>query len=164
RDSVLWSLGAHEVAVILHLVEEEPCRVVAHGGSCRGDGTDALVFGYLGFPSGLTAHLHLSWLDARKERRFTIVGSRPTAMLDDMALQAKLNIYDKSLDRDPFNSAGYVTRGGDIISPWLSNREPLQTECEHFIDCIRNSSEPRTGASSGLRVVRVLEQLQRSLD
>ena len=164
RESVLWSLGAHEVSVILHLADEDPSQVTAHGESYRHAGGEDVVFGYLAFPSGLVAHLHLSWLAPRKERRFTIVGSYRMATLDDTALRAKLKIYDKGLDHGPRNYGEYITRGCAMYSPGLENREPLQIECEHFIDCIRRGEEPQTGVTSGLRVVRVLEQLQHSLD
>ena len=84
-ENALWSLGAHDVSVVLHLVGEEPDECVAHGESYVRAGVEDVVFCYLRFPSGVAAHLHLSWLDPHKERRFTVVGSRRMATFDDMA-------------------------------------------------------------------------------
>ena len=76
-ENALWSLGAHDVSVLLHLADEEPSELDARGESYMRQGIEDVVFGYLRFPSGLAAHLHLSWLDPHKERRFTVVGSQP---------------------------------------------------------------------------------------
>ena len=163
-ENALWSLGAHDVAVILRLAGEEPTEVYAHGESYMRPGVEDVVFCYLRFPSGLAAHLHLSWLDPHKERRFTIVGSRRMATFDDMELERKVTVYDKGFDQD-FQSYGeYIARSGDIWSPRISNEEPLRIECTHFLDRVRDGGEPRSGARSGVAVVRVLEALQRSLE
>ncbi len=163
-ENALWSLGAHDVSVVLHLAGEEPTEVVAHGESYVRDGVEDVVFCFMRFPSGISAHLHLSWLDPHKERRFTVVGSRRMATFDDMALEGKLTIYDKGFDEDARGYGEYITRAGDIFSPRILNAEPLRIECEHFVECIRRGLRPRSDGESGLRVVRVLEQLQRSLD
>jgi predicted dehydrogenase len=163
-ENALWSLGAHDVSVVLHLADEEPSECRAVGESYMRDGVEDVVFCYLRFPSGLAAHLHLSWLDPHKERRFTVVGSKRMATFDDMEIERKVTVYDKGFDQD-FSSYGeYIARSGDIHSPRVSNEEPLRIECRHFIDRIRDRAEPRSGPESGLRVVRVLEALQRSLE
>jgi predicted dehydrogenase len=162
-ENALWSLGAHDVSVILRLAGEEPYEALAVGESYVKPGVEDVVFAFMRFPSGLTAHMHLSWLDPHKERRFTVVGSRRMATFDDMELERKLTIYDKGFDEDYSSYGEYIARSGDISSPRVSNEEPLRIECAHFIECIREGTEPRSGAESGLRVVRVLEQLQTSL-
>jgi predicted dehydrogenase len=162
-ENALWSLGAHDVSVMLALVGEEPSEVTAVGESYMRPGIEDVVFCFLRFPSGVAAHLHLSWLDPHKERRFTVVGSKRMATFDDMSLERKIEIYDKGFDQD-FSSYGeYIARSGDIHSPRVSNEEPLRIECRHFIDCIAEGRQPRSGPQSGLRVVRVLEALQDSL-
>jgi predicted dehydrogenase len=163
-ENALWSLGAHDVSVVLHLVGEEPEQCLAHGACYVREGVEDVVFCYLRFPSGVVAHLHLSWLDPHKERRITVVGSRRMATFDDMLLEGKLAIYDKGFDEDSRSWGEYIARSGDIFSPRISNAEPLRIECEHFLDCIRTGRTPLSDGRSGLRVVRVLEQLQRSLD
>jgi predicted dehydrogenase len=163
-ENALWSLGAHDVSVLLYLAGEEPWEVVAHGESYVREGVEDVVFCFLRFPSGLTAHLHLSWLDPHKERRFTVVGSQRMATFDDMALEEKLKIYDKGFDQSSSSYGEYITRSGNIFSPQIPNVEPLRVECEHFVDCVREGRRPRSDGESGVRVVRVLEELQRSLD
>jgi predicted dehydrogenase len=163
-ESALWSLGAHDVSVMLRLAGEEPLECRAVGESYMHEGVEDVVFAYLRFPSGLAAHMHLSWLDPHKERRFTVVGSRRMATFDDMELERKLTVYDKGFDED-FSSYGeYIARSGDSHSYRLPNEEPLRIECRHFLDCVRDGVEPRSGGQSGLGVVRVLEALQQSLE
>jgi predicted dehydrogenase len=163
-ENALWSLGAHDVSVVLALAQEAPVEAVAHGRSYVRPGVEDVVFCFLRFPSGLSAHLHLSWLDPHKERRFTVVGSQRMATFDDMALEGKLTIYDKGFDEDARGYGEYITRSGDIFSPRIPNVEPLRVECEHFVDSVRRGERPASDGESGLRVVRVLESLQRSLE
>ena len=162
-ENALWSLGAHDVSVILRLAGEEPFECTAVGESYVKRGVEDVVFAFMRFPSGLTAHMHLSWLDPHKERRFTVVGSRRMATFDDMELERKLTIYDKGFDEDYTTYGEYIARSGDASSPRISNEEPLRIECQHFIDRVRDGAEPRSGAESALRVVRVLERLQQTL-
>jgi len=163
-ENALWSLGAHDVSVVLHLAGEEPYEVEARGESYMRSGVEDVVFCFLRFPSGLSAHLHLSWLDPHKERRFTVVGSRQMATFDDMELERKVTVYDKGFDESTSGYGEYITRSGDVWSPRIASTEPLRVECQHFIDCVRDGRTPETDGHSGLRVVRVLEGLQRSLD
>ena len=152
------------MSVALHLIGEEPEECLAHGASYVRQGVQDVVFCYLRFPSGTVAHLHLSWLDPRKERRITVVGAQKMATFDDTLIEGKLTIYDKGFDQDTRSWGEYLTRSGDTFSPQISNREPLRLECEHFIECVRTGATPRSDGRSGLRVVRVLEALQQSLD
>jgi len=163
-ENALWSLGAHDVSVVLHLAEEEPSELHAFGKSYMRPGIEDVVFCYLRFPSGLMAHLHLSWLDPHKERRFTVVGSQRMATFDDMELEQKLVIYDKGFDEDWSSYGEYIARSGDVWSPRVSNEEPLRIECRHFAECVREGRDPVSDGVNGVRVVRVLEGLQRSLE
>jgi predicted dehydrogenase len=163
-ENALWSLGAHDVSVVLHLIGEEPEECLAQGASFVREGVEDVVFCYLRFPSGVVAHLHLSWLDPHKERRLTVVGARRMATFDDMLLEGKLTVYDKGFDEDTRSWGEYIARSGDIFSPRIASVEPLRVECEHFLEAVRGGAAPRSDGSSGLRVVRVLERLQRSLE
>lgn len=163
-ENALWSLGPHDVSVALSLIGEDPSEIHAHGEAYMNDGVEDVVFGYLRFPSGVAAHMHLSWLDPHKQRQITVVGSKRMATFDDMRVEGKLTIYDKGFDED-FKSYGeYLARSGDITMPRISNEEPLRIECRHFVDCIVSGSTPRTDAHSGLRTVRVLEGMQDALN
>jgi predicted dehydrogenase len=163
-ENALWSLGAHDVSVLLRLAGEEPYEVEARGESYMREGVEDVVFCFLRFPSGLAAHLHLSWLDPHKERRFTVVGDQRMATFDDMALEGKITVYDKGFDEPASSYGEYITRSGDIWMPRLSNVEPLRIECEHFVRSVRDGTPPVSDGVAGLRVVRVLEALQRALD
>jgi predicted dehydrogenase len=164
-ENALWSLGAHDVSVVLALAgNEDPVECTAVGESYMRAGVEDVVFCYLRFPSGLAAHLHLSWLDPHKERRFTVVGSKRMATFDDMEVDRKLTVYDKGFDQDWSSFGEYIQRSGATWTPPIPNDEPLRLECAHFVERVGDGGEPRSGAESGLRVVRVLEQLQRSLE
>ena len=163
-ENALWSLGAHDVSVVLHLAGEDPDVLEARGEAYTRAGVEDVVFAFLRFPSGLAAHMHLSWLDPHKERRFTVVGSKKMATFDDMEVDRKVTVYDKGFDEPAEGYGEYITRSGDIWSPRIPNREPLRIECDHFVNAIRTGTKPRSDGASGLRVVRVLETAQQALD
>lgn len=163
-ENALWSLGPHDVSVALALIGDEPDEIYAHGESYMNPGVEDVVFGYLRFPTGVAAHIHLSWLDPHKERRITVVGSKRMATFDDMSIEGKLTVYDKGFDESYESYGEYLARSGDITMPQISNEEPLRIVCRHFVECIQSGTTPRTDAASGLRTVRVLEGLQNSLD
>jgi predicted dehydrogenase len=163
-ENALWSLGAHDVSVVLALVGDAPAEASARGDAFVRERVEDVVFAYLRFSSEIAAHLHLSWLDPHKERRITVVGSKRMATFDDMALERKLTVYDKGFDPDYSSYGEYITRSGAAWSPHVPNKEPLRVECAHFVQCVASGSRPRTDGRSGLRVVRVLEALQSSLE
>jgi predicted dehydrogenase len=163
-ENALWSLGVHDLSVILHLVDEEPSELWARGESFLKQGVEDVVFCYLRFPSGTTAHMHLSWLDPHKMRRMTVVGSQKMAVFDDMELERKITVYDKAAEQPSGTYGEWRTRTGDIHSPRIANDEPLRLECSHFLGLVRGRGDQLRAARDGLAVVRVLEQLQASLD
>jgi len=166
-ENALWSLGAHDVAVLLDLVGERPVEAQARGECYVRPNVEDVVFGYLKFPSGTVAHLHLSWLDPHKTRKLTVVGSKKMVVFDDMETDRKVTIYDKSvsLPRSTDSYGEYVSvRFGDISIPRIANDEPLRLECQEFVDAIAESRPPRCSGREGLAVVEVLEAMQTSLD
>jgi predicted dehydrogenase len=165
-ENALWSLGPHDIAVLLYLLDEAPLAVSARGESYLQKGIADVVFCHLRFPTGVSAHLHLSWLDPHKLRKLTVVGSKGMAVVDDMETERKLTIYESSAVAQPTDSFGeYVNVSfGDIVSPRLPNDEPLRLECEHFVRMVRSASPGAGSMRSAAAVVRVLEALQLSLD
>jgi predicted dehydrogenase len=163
-ENALWSLGAHDLSVILHLVEEEPLEAWARGESFLNPGVEDVVFCYLRFPSGIVAHMHLSWLDPHKMRRMTVVGDRKMAVFDDMEPERKVTVYDKGPEQRADTWGEWQTRSGDISIPKVANDEPLRLECEHFVSLLRGEGDRFAAAREGLAVVRALEQLQASLE
>jgi predicted dehydrogenase len=162
-ENALWSLGVHDLSVILYLVEEEPAEVWARGNAFLNPGVEDVVFCYLSFPSGKIAHMHLSWLDPHKLRKMTVVGSEKSVVFDDMELERKVTIYEKGPWQPAETYGEWRTRTGDIFSPKIANDEPLRLECEHFVALVAGEGNARKAASDGLAVVRTLEQLQNSL-
>ena len=163
-ENALWSLGVHDLSVILFLLDEEPSEVLARGESFLKPGVEDVVFCHLRFPSGKVAHMHLSWLDPHKMRRMTVVGTEKMAVFDDMELDRKVTVYDSAAEPSLRSYGEWSTRTGDVYSPRIPNAEPLRLECEHFLGLVRGEGDRLAAARAGLGVVRALEQLQASLE
>jgi predicted dehydrogenase len=161
-ENALWSLGVHDLSVILHLTGEEPSETWAHGNAFLMPGVEDVVFCFLRFPSGKIAHLHLSWLDPHKMRKLTVVGRDRMAVFDDMELERKVTIYDKAPEQPAQTYGEWRTRTGDIFSPKIANDEPLRLEVSHFLRLVRTGGDG-VEARDGLAVVRALERLQEAL-
>jgi predicted dehydrogenase len=164
NENALWSLGVHDLSVILWLLGEEPSEVVAHGLDYLQDGIEDVVFCFLRFPSGKVAHMHLSWLDPHKMRKITVVGREKMVVFDDMELERKVTVYDKA-PWEPAETYGeWRTRTGDIYSPKVANDEPLRLELQHFLRLVDEGPGDYREALDGLAVVRALDRLTRSLE
>ncbi len=161
-ENALWSLGVHDLSVILWLIQEEIVEASAHGHAFLNEGVEDVVFCYLRFASGKIAHMHLSWLDPHKMRRMTVVGRDKMAVFDDMALDHKVTVYDKAPEQPSGSYGEWRTRTGDTFSPKISNAEPLKLECQHFLRLVREGWDGRE-MHDGLQVVRALELLTESL-
>jgi predicted dehydrogenase len=174
----LWDFGPHDVSIILYLLGATPTRVSARQFSVLNRPHEDIAFLVLEFESGVVAHVHESWLDPRKIRQFTVVGSRKMAVYDDTDFEAPLRVYDKGVeletgDEEDSTFAGFSAgegygefklriRAGDVVMPRVPPREPLRTEVEHFVSCVADGTEPVTSARHGARVVAVLEAAERS--
>ena len=164
-ESALWSFGPHDLSMIDFLLEQEPESVAARGQSVLQRGIEDVVFLTLRFATGQMAHVHLSWLNPRKERRLTLVCSQKMVEFDDVT-QDKLRIYDRGYDRPPefADFAKYLTlRDGDVFIPKVPMDEPLRLELRHFLDCIDARSQPVSDLAHGVRVIRTLAAAERSL-
>jgi predicted dehydrogenase len=161
-ENALWSLGVHDLSVILYLIGEEIVEAAAHGHAFLNEGVEDVVFCYLRFASGKIAHMHLSWLDPHKMRRLTVVGRDKMAVFDDMELEQKVTVYDKAPEQPSGTYGEWRTRTGDIFSPKLSNDEPLNLECRHFVRLVQEGWDGRE-MRDGLEVVRALELLTENL-
>jgi predicted dehydrogenase len=164
EENALWSLGVHDLSVILYLLDEDPETAVAHGRDFLTPGVEDVVFCYLRFPSGKIAHMHLSWLDPHKMRKLTVVGREKMAVFDDMELERKVTVYEKSPWKRAETYGEWQTRSGDIYIPKISTAEPLRLECTFFLELIDGRHDRAKVARDGARVVRALEMLTQSLD
>jgi predicted dehydrogenase len=163
NENALWSLGVHDLSVILWLIGEEPDEVVAHGRDFLQQGVEDVVFCYLRFPSGKVAHMHLSWLDPHKMRKMTVVGKEKMVVFDDMELERKVTVYDKAPWQRAETYGEWQTRTGDIHIPKVPTAEPLRIECQAFLELIDGDGDRRQVAADAASVVRALEQLTASL-
>jgi len=163
HENALWSLGVHDLSVILWLIEEEPEEVVAVGRDFLQPGVEDVVFCYLRFPSGKVAHMHLSWLDPHKLRKMTVVGKEKMAVFDDMELERKIVVYEKAPWEPAERYGEWRTRTGDIYSPNIPVDEPLRLEVAHFLELVRSGPGDHREAVDGLAVVGALERLTESL-
>ena len=163
NENALWSLGVHDLSVILWLLGEEPTAAIAHGVDYLQDGIEDVVFCFLRFPSGKVAHMHLSWLDPHKMRKMTVVGTEKMAVFDDMELDRKVTIYEKSPGRAFSTYGEWQTRTGDIRIPKIATDEPLKLECRAFLALVEGDGDRGQVARDGARVVRALDQLTASL-
>jgi len=163
NENALWSLGVHDLSVILWLLGEEPSEAVAHGVDYLQKGIEDVVFCFLRFPSGKVAHMHLSWLDPHKMRKMTVVGREKMVVFDDMELERKVTVYEKG-PWEPAQTYGeWRTRTGDIFSPKIANDEPLRLELQHFLRLVAEGPGDHREATDGLAVVRALDRLTTSL-
>jgi predicted dehydrogenase len=165
-ENALWSFAPHDISQIVYMLGADPVDVSARGQSFIQDGIEDVVFLSLYFSNRIMAHIHLSWLDPHKVRSTTIVGSKRMAVFDDVATSEKLRIYDSCATPPLPHSYGEAikVRFGDIHIPHISSAEPLKIECQHFLDCVRSRTTPRSDAKDGLRTVRILQAAQTSLE
>ena len=136
-ENALWSLGAHDLSVMLYLVGEEPVEAWARGESFLREGVEDVVFCYLRFPSGVVAHMHLSWLDPQKMRKVTVVGRDKMAVFDDMESERKLTVHDKGPVLRP--ASEWQVRTGTSTFRRSPEREPLGIECRRYVSLVGGS-------------------------
>jgi predicted dehydrogenase len=165
--NVAWDLAPHDISIVLHLLEEQPYSVNCRGSAHVTPGVEDVTSMSLSFHKDRSAIIHSSWLDPRKVREMTIVGSKRMIVYDDVAQQEKIRIFDARVERPPhydtFAEFHYAYHYGDTYSPYVKQEEPLKTECQHFLDCIQNGKEPLTNGRKGLELVRILEASSESL-
>jgi predicted dehydrogenase len=160
EENALWSFAPHDVAVILRLLGEMPVEVTCAGGSYLTPGLADVTVSTLLFQSGRRAHIFVSWLNPFKEQKLVVMGEQRMAVFNDVTAEDKLVLYDQRVD---FQEAMPVLQNDGQQAIVLSGDEPLRRECEHFLECVATRNTPLTDAESGVRVLRVLEACQASL-
>jgi predicted dehydrogenase len=162
--NVLWDLAPHDISILLEVLGAEPIAVSARGACHVQPGIHDVAYVELRFPNDVMAHVHVSWLDPGKVRRMTVVGSKKMAVYDDTDSE-KLRVFDRSVaPAAPTSGTGQLLyRFGESTSIPLPQAEPLRRQCSYFLRCVRGGPCSRPLGLEGLRVVRVLEQADRSL-
>ena len=169
--NALWSLAPHDISITNLWLQAEPNAVSARGFSYLTNGVEDVVFVTLEYPGNISVSLTLSWLDPRKSRLMTVVGTDKMVVYDDVSLDGKISIHDKGIENlskflkepESFSEFHHKIRNGDVLFPNLNFIEPLAVECAHFAECILNNRTPRTDGRNGRNVVKVLEAAQKSL-
>jgi len=164
----LWNFAPHDISIIQYwLNDPEPLTVNRSGMDFMQKGVEDVVFLNVTYPNKIMANIHVSWLDPQKVRKMIIVGSRKMVVYDDIA-DDKIAIYDKGIDKkailgqnmdfDSIRQVQFNYRSGDILLPQVKFTEPLRVEAEHYLESIRNHSNPLTGVAHARTVVSILER------
>jgi len=165
--NVTWDLAPHDISIILSIIGEQPVTVNCQGSAHVTPGVEDVTSLCLTFRNQRTAIIQSSWLDPRKVREMTIVGSKKMIVYDDVQPLEKIRIFDARVERPPhydtFGEFQYAYHYGDIHIPYVKQEEPLKTECQHFLDSIKNGTVPLTDGEQGLEMVRILEASSESL-
>ncbi|MGH2651651.1 MAG: Gfo/Idh/MocA family protein, partial [Actinomycetota bacterium] len=179
RDvNVLWNLAPHDVAILLYVLGGEPEAVRAQGHGYVHPDVEDVAFLTMEFPGERLAHVQVSWLDPRKVRQVTVVGTEKMVIYDDVDVDARIRVYDKGIDVVP-NPEGAegpagrrhenlgefqtLVRSGDLLIPKIEFEEPLAVQCREFVRAIAEERPPLTGADHAVQVVRVLEAASDSM-
>lgn len=175
RDvNVIWDLAPHDLSIFCYVLQRDPISVSAHGAAHIQAGVHDVAFVDVTFPGNVIGNIHVSWLNPRKVRSVTIVGSKKMVVCDDIEDVEKIRIYDKGVtlpfeanqlpfETDRFQDFHLSYRYGGITIPHVPFAEPLRTQCEHFLDCIRTGRRPQSDGRVSMKVVQLLEAADRSL-
>jgi UDP-2-acetamido-3-amino-2,3-dideoxy-glucuronate N-acetyltransferase len=161
EENILWSFAPHDISVITSIAGGEPESVSANAGTFIQSNVADITVNNLTFCSGMKAHIFVSWYHPYKEQKMVVIGSKKMAQIDGVAAVQSIQVYDKRVTVDS-NGPTLHNLEGEMIP--VDTSEPMATECQHFLDCISTRSQPITGFENGLRVLRVLEASQMSMD
>ena len=165
--NVAWDLAPHDISIILYFMGDVPLTVNCQGDAHITPGIEDVTTMCLMFSKGRSAVIQSSWLDPRKVREMTVVGSKRMIVYDDVAPLEKIRIYDVRVERPPhydtFAEFHYSYHYGDIYAPYVKQEEPLKLECQHFLDCIQQGKSPLSNGRQGLQLVKILESASISL-
>ena len=166
--NVAWDLAPHDLSIILHLLRDSPETINCQGNAHISPHVEDVTNMSLTFPGNRFATVQSSWIEPRKVRQMTIVGTKGMIVYDDVEQLEKIKIFDTRVDKPPHYESYadflYSYHYGDSYCPRLDQREPLRTQCEHFLDCILKKTRPLTSGEDGLRIVRLLEKSAESLN
>ena len=165
--NVVWDLMTHDISILLHFLNQAPSWVSAQGASFLSSQCEDVAFATLGFEDGVVANIRASWLDPRKVREITVVGSGKMAFFNDLETQEPVRIFDKGAMREPsyesFGEFKLVTRTGDVVSPAIPASEPLKNQCQHFLRSVMTRRPVLSDGNDGLRVVEVVVAINQSI-
>lgn len=165
--NVIWDLAPHDLSIILYVLGKTPNSVNAQGLAHFRKHIEDVAMMTINFGDCM-AFVHNSWLDPNKIRKMVFVGSKKMLVYDDISQNEKIKIYDKGIESptyyDTYAEFHFAYRYGDIYIPKVEEYEPLRRECTHFIECVRDNTTPKSDGFSGLRVIKILEAANVSIN
>jgi predicted dehydrogenase len=165
--NVVWDLAPHDISILKYITNKKPIAISAFGMANVYKPIEDVAIVNIKLQGGILVTMRLSWLDPHKVRKVIIVGSKKMLVYDDISEQDKITIYDKGVSvpkyYDSFDDFKFSYKYGDITKPLVDNAEPLEIECRHFIDCIENNRVPKSDGAHGMRVIKIIESIQRSI-
>lgn len=168
--NALWDLAPHDVSIFNYLFDGCPSSASGTGHKALGQKLDDVAFASLKYASGVMAHIHVSWLDPKKVRQITIVGDKKMVVWDDLDPVSPIKLYDKHVEKtttfyETYGEFQLLSREGSIVMPTVRLTEPLKTQAQYFLDCLKSGRSPElTDAQKGQDVVRTLCAIQESID
>jgi len=160
EENILWSFATHDVSVIISLLGEMPEEIFVHGGNYINPNIADVTITTMNFSGGVKAHIFVSWLHPYKEQKLIVIGDNKMAMFNDVNIEEKLFLYENKVDWIERLPVPHLEKAHPIK---IKKKEPLKSECKHFIECITSRKTPKTDGHSGLRVLKILEACQKSL-
>jgi predicted dehydrogenase len=165
-----WDLAAHDLSIFDYWLGRPAVSVTARGECYLHEPVHDVVMASYAYPGGVLATVHTSWLNPRKVREITVVGEKKMVVWNDMDLIEPVRVYDKSVNpeqepayADSFGAARMIIRDGDVLIPKVPGGEPLQEECRHFVECIRDGVKPINDAVMATHVVKALAATDESM-
>jgi predicted dehydrogenase len=169
--NVVWDLAPHDLSIMDHIVGREPVTLMATGSCHIEPGLENIAYVQMRFDDSMIANFHFNWLSPVKIRRTLIAGSRRMIVYDDIEPTEKVRVYDSGVDRAAVGADEEETyktlvsyRTGDVWVPKLDPTEALRYVCAEFLDSIKHSRPSSSDGAAGLRVVRLLEAAQQSIN
>jgi predicted dehydrogenase len=165
--NVVWDLMTHDISILLHFLNQAPTSISGQAAAYLRPEWHDVAFATLAFPHGVLANIRASWLDPRKVREITLVGTSKMAVFNDLDPTEPVRIYDKGAMREPtyesFGEFKLVTRSGDVVSPQIPTGEPLRNQCQHFLRALQGRERVLSDVDDGLRVVEIIDAINRSI-
>ncbi len=164
--NVVYDLASHDISIFNFLFESSPKVVSAVGKCVLQPNIEEIAFISLEYGDGIFVHIHVSWLDPKKVREITLVGSKKMVTWNDL-MERPIEVYSKHIEREPYyqdyGEFRLVAKEGEVLIPHIKNMEPLKLQVEHFINCIKDRKKPVSDGESGIKVVKVLEDIENIL-
>ena len=170
--NVVWDLAPHDLSIMDYLIGKEPTAVMATGVAHFNNALEDVAYITIYFPGNVIAHLNVNWLSPVKIRTTLIGGQKKMLVWNDLVSDEKIRVYDKGVEgvegidaesKEKSYGLRVSYRSGDMWAPRVNQVEALKGEAAYFIDCINNNITPKNDGNAGLRVVRMLEAIIKSL-